>query len=60
MAPLTFTSVGSVAEELGVKNPDVLALVDYTTNEAGSQVVKLKQSVVAAMSGAKRKATSKK
>jgi hypothetical protein len=49
------------AEELGANNPDVLALVDYTTDESGSQVLKLKPSVRAAMSGARRgKATSKK
>jgi hypothetical protein len=30
-----------VAEELGANNPDVLALVDYTTDESGLQVLKL-------------------
>jgi hypothetical protein len=50
-----------VAEELGANNPDVLALVDYTADESGSQVLKLKPSVVAAMSGAgKVNATSDK
>ena len=50
-----------VAEELGANNPDVLALVDYTADESGSQLLKLKPSVVAAMSGAAEgKATSKK
>ena len=49
-----------VAEELGASNPDVLALVDHTTDESGSQVLKLKPSVVAAMNGAgKGKATPK-
>jgi hypothetical protein len=43
-----------VAEELGANNPDVLALVDYATDEAGSQILKLKASVAAAMSGAKK------
>jgi hypothetical protein len=43
-----------VAEELGANNPDVLALVDYTTDENGSQILKLKTSVAAAMSGAKK------
>ena len=40
-----------VAEELGADNPDVLALVDYV-GEGGLQVLKLKASVVAALSGA--------
>jgi hypothetical protein len=43
-----------VAEELGANNPDALALVDYATDQAGSQVLKLKASVVAAMSGAEK------
>ena len=43
-----------VAEELGANNPDVLALVDYAADEAGSQVLKLKASVVAALNGAEK------
>jgi hypothetical protein len=37
------------AEELGDSDPDALALVDYATDEAGSQLLTLKPSVVAAM-----------
>jgi hypothetical protein len=43
-----------VAEELGAKDPDVLALVDSSTAVDGRQVLTLKPAVVAAMLGAKR------
>ena len=39
-----------VAEELGDKNPDALALVDYSDDANGRQVLTLKPSVVAALS----------
>ncbi len=42
-----------VAEELGVNNPDALALVDYATDDDGDQVLTLKPAVVAAMLGGK-------
>ncbi|MDF2117754.1 hypothetical protein PY365_19425 [Roseiarcaceae bacterium H3SJ34-1] len=39
-----------VAEELGANNPDVLALVDYSDDNVGTQILTLKPSVVAALS----------
>ena len=44
-----------VAEELGASDPDVLALVDYSTDAAGEQLLTLKPSVAAAMVKAKIK-----
>jgi hypothetical protein len=38
-----------VAEELGAKERDALALVDYSTDQNGAQVLTLKPAVVAAM-----------
>jgi hypothetical protein len=38
-----------VAEELGANNPDSLALVDYSTDGDGAQVLTLKPAVVEAM-----------
>lgn len=38
-----------VAEQLGADEPDVLALVDYSTDASGQQVLTLKPGVVAAM-----------
>ena len=38
-----------VAEELGANEPDVFALVDYSLNDEGEQLLTLKPSVVAAM-----------
>ena len=40
-----------VAEELGEKYPDALALVDYSNGVGKDQVLTLKSSVVAAISG---------
>jgi hypothetical protein len=42
-----------VAEELGVSEPDALALVDYSNGKGATQVLTLKSSVVAAMQGIK-------
>ena len=38
-----------VAEELGANNPDPLALVDYSADSEGRQVLTLKPAVVAAL-----------
>lgn len=43
-----------VAEELGANNPDVLALVDYSTDDAGQQLLTLKPAVAAALTPAAR------
>jgi hypothetical protein len=42
-----------VAEELGVEEPDALALVDYWTDAEGRQMLTLKPSVVLALAPAK-------
>lgn len=42
-----------VAEELGANDPDVFALVDYSTDEGGSQLLTLKPAVAAAMADGK-------
>lgn len=42
-----------VAEELGSNDPDVFALVDYTTDHDGSPALTLKPAVVAAMNEGK-------
>jgi hypothetical protein len=38
-----------VAEELGANDPDALALVDYSTDDEGYQVLSLKASIAAAL-----------
>jgi hypothetical protein len=45
-----------VAEELGANHPDVLALVDYSEDTAGAQILTLKPSVDSAMAGAQKAA----
>ena len=43
-----------VAEQLGMSDPDALALVDYTDDGEGRQILTLKPSVAAALDSAKR------